>query len=426
MAKPLRVLVSGSGIAGSVFASCLLRGLPNAAITIIERALSPRLTGASVDIRSSAVNIIKWMGVEPEIRKNTTKEAGTQFVSTDGKPIATFAATGRSDVQSLTSEYEIFRGTLAKLFLEPIKDKVKLVFDQTISSYNQDEHSVTVTFADGTNDTYDLVVAADGLGSKLRGMVMGTKSDAQIYDEGVHAAWFTIDKDILGGQMAKWYNLDRGRAVLLRPDPAGRTRANLLTVTWNSNTEMKARLNKALSEGNDSFTRLMAELFADEKWLLPQVLEGMRTSDDFYGSMFAQVRCDRLRQGRVVLLGDAGYATPGFGTSLAITGGYVLAGELLTHYKGADLASTGKGLDTAVTNYEKLMLAFAKASQGNDIAMQLVNPQSNWGLSLRNAFLWFVTSVKLDKLVMLASAKLGFTEKPFPVPAYDWPDEVSA
>jgi 2-polyprenyl-6-methoxyphenol hydroxylase-like FAD-dependent oxidoreductase len=83
-----KVLISGSGIAGSVFAFCLLRAYPKAHITIVERAPSLRLTGASVDIRSNAVDIIKWAGVEPQIREASTKETGMSFVNTDGRYVS--------------------------------------------------------------------------------------------------------------------------------------------------------------------------------------------------------------------------------------------------------------------------------------------------------------------------------------------------
>ena len=116
----LNVLISGSGIAGSVFAFWLLRAYPEANITIVERDPALRLTGASVDIRSSAVDIIKWTGLEAEIRRHTTNEEGIRFVKASGKAIATLRATGRTDMQSITSEFEIFRGALAKIFIEPV------------------------------------------------------------------------------------------------------------------------------------------------------------------------------------------------------------------------------------------------------------------------------------------------------------------
>jgi 2-polyprenyl-6-methoxyphenol hydroxylase-like FAD-dependent oxidoreductase len=412
----LSILISGSGIAGSVFAFWLLRACPNANVTIVERDPSLRLTGASVDIRSSAVDIIKWMGAEQEIRNQTTKEEGIQFVDANGKAVATLRATGRSDIQSVTSEFEIFRGVLAKIFIDPIIKRVKFIFDESVNNFEQRDDGVVVTFAKSKEvKTYDLLVAADGLGSKIRGMMLNSKPQEQLYDEGVHVAYFTIKSDLLqGGRLAKWYNATGGRVVFLRPDPdpAGRTRGNLMNVTTRGDIETKERLNKALREGKESYMKLMEEMFRAVGWLAPEVLQCMRESDDFYCSLFGQIRSPKIHDGRVVLLGDAGYATPGFGTSLAIIGGYVLAGELLSH---------PGDIKTALERYEEIMLPFAKNSQGGDNAMQLLNPQTQWGIRIRNVILGFVTWTQLDRLVMAVASALSFTEKRVPMPDYQWP-----
>ena len=413
----LNILISGSGIAGSVFAFWLLRAYPNANITIVERDPSLRLTGASVDIRSSAVDIIKWMGTEQEIRKQTTKEEGIQFIEANDKPIATIRATGRSDIQSITSEYEIFRGVLAKIFIDLVIKRVKLIFDESIDHFEQRDDGVVVTFAKSKEvKMYDLLVAADGLGSKVRGMMLNSKPQEQLYDEGVHVAYFTIKSDLLqGSRMAKWYNATGGRVIFLRPDPdpAGRTRCILMNVTTNGDIETKERLNKAVREGNESYMKLMEEMFRDVGWVAPEVLQGMRQSDDFYCSLFGQIRSPKIQDGRVVLLGDAAYATPGFGTSLAIIGGYVLAGELLSHGE----------VKTALERYEEIMLPFAKNSQGGNTAMLLLNPQTQWGIRIRNVILGMVTWTKLDRLVMTVASALGFTEKKVSMPDYQWPAE---
>lgn len=415
----LNILVSGSGIAGSVFVFWLLRAYPDANITIIERAPSLRLTGASVDIRSSAVDIIKWMGAEEEIRKNSTNEKGIQFVNPDDKPVATLDATGSTEYQSITSEYEIFRGTLAKIFIQPSLDRVKLILDEYVESFENCSNGVEVTFAKSRDvKTYDLLVAADGLRSKIRGSILGAPPHEQFYDEGVHVCYFTIKSDMLkGSKLAKYYNTTRGRCSLLRPDPhpAGRTSALLMNVTTPGDKDMKKRLNDAIREGNESYKALMEELFCDAGWLAPEIIEGMRKSDDFYCSPFAQVRSPKIHDGRVVLLGDAGYATPGFGTSLAIIGGYVLAGELMNH---------PDDIDTALERYEQLVLPFAERSQGGNsasTAMQYLNPQTQWGITIRNALLGFVTGSRLDQLAMAVSAKLGFKDKKLDMPDYQWP-----
>ena len=410
------VLISGSGIAGTVFAFWLLRAYPNANITIVERDRSLRLTGASVDIRSSAVDIIKWMGTEEEIRKHGTNEEGIQFVYPDGNPIATIGATGREDIQSVTSEFEIFRGALAKIFIDPIIDRVNLVFDESVDHFEQRDDGVVVTFTKSKEvKKYDLLVAADGLGSKIRGIMLNTSPKEQIYGGDVHAAYFTINKDLLkGSHLAKWYNSPGGRVVFLRPDPnpAGRTRGNLICVIPNTDVERKERLNVALHEGNDTYMDLMEELFLDAGWLAPEVLQGMRASDDFYCSLFAQIRAPKIHNGRVVLLGDAGYATPGFGTSLAIIGGYVLAGELL---------SNPGDFKTALQRYEDILLPFAKGSQFSGSPIQIANPQTWWGIKVRNVILRFVTFIKLDLVAITVASWFGFGEKKAPIPDYQWP-----
>ena len=412
----LNILISGCGIAGSVFAFWLLRAYPDANITIVERDSSLRLTGASVDIRGSAVDIIRWMGTEEEICNQRTNEEGMQVVDVNGKAVATLRATGRSDVQSFTSEFEIFRGALAKIFLDPIVKRVKLILDESVDHFEQGDDGVVVTFAKSKETkTYDLLVAADGLGSKIRGMMLNSKSQDQFHDGGVHIAYFTIKSDLLqGSRLAKGINATGGRAIFLRPDPhpAGRTRANLMKVTLSGDVETKQKLDKALREGNESYMKIMEEIYHDVGWLVPEVLQGMRESDDFYCSQFGQIRSPKIHNGRVVLLGDAGYATPGIGTSLAIIGGYFLAGELLTH---------PGDIETALERYEEIMLPFAKDSQGGSYAMQLVNPQTQWGIGIRNAIFAFVTWTRLDRLAIVVSSMVGFAEKKFPLPDYQWP-----
>jgi 2-polyprenyl-6-methoxyphenol hydroxylase-like FAD-dependent oxidoreductase len=417
MSSP-KVLISGSGIAGSVFAFSLLRAYPKANITIVERAPSLRLTGASVDIRSNAVDIIKWAGVEQQIRDASTKEAGMAFVNKDGSPIATLMATGRTDIQTLTSEYEIFRGALANVFMSPVLDKVTMIYDETVESYAQQKDKVTVTFAKSKKvETYDLLVGADGYYSKIRGAMLGRPPAEQVHGEGVHVAYFTINQDLLkGSKIAQGHNATGGRCVCLRPDPdpRGRNRAMFINATWSKDIAGRARLDKALRGGEEAYKDLMEEMYADAGWLSRDILKGMRSSDDFYCTHFAQTLSPKLQDGRVVLLGDAGHALPGLGTSLAITGAYILAGEILR--------SSGD-VNTATKAYEDLMLPFVKKQQNGDVqfAMQLANPQTWWGIAIRNAVLRVVIGSGLINLGMRVSAWLGFSEAKIDMPEYPWP-----
>jgi 2-polyprenyl-6-methoxyphenol hydroxylase-like FAD-dependent oxidoreductase len=104
----LKVLVSGTGIAGPCFAFWLHKLLPSSDITILERAPEPRFGGQAVDIRSAAVPIVDRMGLLQQIKDKTTTEVGIDFIYLDGKTKATFPASGNADQQS--SKWKAFRG----------------------------------------------------------------------------------------------------------------------------------------------------------------------------------------------------------------------------------------------------------------------------------------------------------------------------
>ncbi|TLS22765.1 uncharacterized protein PpBr36_05960 [Pyricularia pennisetigena] len=420
-----RILISGSGIAGSTFAYWALRAFPTASITMVERCPTFRLTGSSVDLRSSAIEICKRMNMLDTVKAHTTTEKGVRFVNSDGSIVATLGASGRSDIQGITSEYEIFRSDLARILLEPSRDKINILFDEYVDKYDNEEDGVKVTFAKSKRvDKFDLLVAADGIGSRIRGQMLNSNPRDQVHDEGVHVAYFTQKKDLLGGsKFAEGYSAPGGRVIMIRPDPhpEGRSKVILMNVTKKNDVAAKKRLNDAVDAGNEAYMTLLEDTFANMGYKDAEVLKGMRESDDFYCSLFAQVRSPKLidQSGRVVLLGDSGYATPGIGTSLAMIGAYVLAGELLSSTSGTSI-----NIPAATSRYQDLMVPFVKGHQGDDNAMQLMNPQSSWGIKLRDVALRVVTGLWLDRLAMIAAAKLGYTDKMLSMPEYAWPESV--
>jgi 2-polyprenyl-6-methoxyphenol hydroxylase-like FAD-dependent oxidoreductase len=83
----------------------------------------------------------------------------------------------------------------------------------------------------------------------------------------------------------------------------------------------------------------------------------MPTASDWYFDTAAQIDMPRWWQGRVVLVGDAAYcASPmsGQGTSIALIGAYVLAGEL---------AAASGAHSRAFAEFEGVMRPFVEANQ---------------------------------------------------------------
>lgn len=89
------------------------------------------------------------------------KEEGTQLVNEEGGLVAAFPVKGGS---SPTSEYEILRGDLSKLLYDSSKDLegVEYRFNSTIEAVlSNDEKAVTVKFSDGSEDSFDVLVAGE-------------------------------------------------------------------------------------------------------------------------------------------------------------------------------------------------------------------------------------------------------------------------
>ncbi|KAI4267815.1 MAG: hypothetical protein LQ337_008173 [Flavoplaca oasis] len=170
-------------------------------------------------------------------------------------------------MHSVTSECEIFRGALAKIFIDPIIERVTTIFDESVDHFEQRDDSVLVTFAKSKAiKKYDFLIAGHGIRSKIRAAMLNTSAEEHLLSKGVHVAYFTIKTELLqGGQLTKWYNTTNRPAIFLRPDPdpAGRTRGNLMLITTDRELETRQKLHEAIRNGNESYMKLMEEQFYD-------------------------------------------------------------------------------------------------------------------------------------------------------------------
>lgn len=102
--------------------------------------------------------------------------------------------------------------------------------------------------------------------------------------------------------------------------------------------------------------RLTRQAFAATGWEVAHLLDAMDVADDLYCDSVSQIRMPCWSEGHVALVGDAAYAPSfrsGQGTSLALVGAYLLAGELATRDDPAD----------AFAAYERIARPFVEANQ---------------------------------------------------------------
>lgn len=324
----MRVLISGVGVAGPAVAFFLAKA--GARVTVVEKAAALLVSGQNIDVSGTAISVIKKMGLMDQLRDLNTKEVGTRLVNDKGQAYASFPMQKGSSV-SLTAEFEILRGDLARMLYEPTRDhpNVKYLFSTTVKEVlSNDDTSVKIELSSGEVQEYDVLVVADGQWSKLR-KTNFPPDDLKVIDTNMYTMYCTIPRLPTDDD---WWNIHvalQSRIIGVRPDPHGTYRAMVTRMPC------KAAQKRAWQEASRGSRKMQQELvrreFADLGWHVPRILDAMGSADDFYFQAIQQIKMSKWWNNRIVLVGDAAYCpTPltGMGASLAINGAYVLAGEL--------------------------------------------------------------------------------------------------
>ena len=416
----LKVLVVGASIAGPTAAYWLAKA--GASVTVIERFPKLRTAGQNIDIRTAGVTVMRKMpGMEAAVRAKTTSEEGGSIVASDGRPYGTFRATGNPDQQSLVSEYEIFRGDLAQILLDLTKDNenIKYVFGEQVASIQQDEKEegpVTVQFSNGLPTVaFDLVVACDGATSRTRAIGLSCGVRDHINPTNSWAAYFSMEQDLLkGSKVAQGYSAPGGRFISAGPDPTGVTRIMLMGVHPRSDRDAMLPFREATKQGDDALKQYIVQHLKGAGWMTDRILEGMMEAEDFYGNEIVQVKTPSLYRGRFVLVGDAGYAAgpTGGGTSLALAGAYILAGEICRHKSN---------LAAGLNGYEEQMQPLISDMQKiPPFVPWIMAPQTAWGIWLRNNIFAFImwTGI-LEMAQKYFGGAFANTDK-YGLPDYEW------
>ena len=345
----MNVLISGASIGGPVLAYWLREhGFD---VTVVERAPEPRRGGQAIDIRGAALEVAARMGILEQARALKTDMRGMSMVDGDGNELMRTTEETVSGGRLDSPDIELMRDDLTALVIAASAEGTEYLYGDSIAALDQDDQGVLVTFESGLRRRFDYVVGADGLHSNVRGLVFGEESRF-INHLGMYVAIYSADNFLELDRWQVWHREgDAGFGLYTAPGNAS------IRVNIGFGSEPIAYDYRDVEQQK----RLIEEHCSELRWETPRLLKAMWEADDFYFDSMAQVRMDRWSQGRVTLIGDAGYcASPlsGQGTSLAMVGAYVLAQELARDTNGA------------FERYEARMRPFVELNQ----ALALENP----------------------------------------------------
>ncbi|KAI5208589.1 oxidoreductase [Aureobasidium subglaciale] len=423
------VLVVGGGPAGSSTAFWLAKA--GFKVTVAERS-TVEPYGQGIDITGEAVDVVKKMGIWDEIKANTTGESGFAMLDDAGKEIGStgtnaldqskpaFSPTNEIEACS-SARAEIMRGTLTNIIADAAKKHgVKYRYGCTVTEIQQDENSVTATLSDnGKPETFTAIIGADGVASQIRKLTFDESLTKNCFKQtDTYVAYFSMDvdpKDRTSYSILQHAN--KGRILWIRPINTNGTRTSGYVIVT---TTDGAELNQAARHGTIEQQKALLEgLYEGVGGIKDRLIDGMNNSTDFYFTRVVQVKLETWHNGRCGLVGDAAYCPSpltGQGTTMAILGSYMLAGELIANPN--DPAA-------AFTNYKKKFGPFVQAEGAIPLggrAPKLFCPQSDTGI-------WFIRSIfgtvaKPGVQRFFASLpslpSFGMGSKKFELPDYDF------
>jgi 2-polyprenyl-6-methoxyphenol hydroxylase-like FAD-dependent oxidoreductase len=374
------ILISGASVAGTALAHHLHRyGFD---VTVVERAPAPRPGGYAVDVRGPAIDVLERSGVLASARARQCDTIATTFLDSSGRGAVEMprgvGVIGADDL-------ELMRGDLVQILYETPRGEVNYQFSDSITAIEQREHGVQVCFERGGTRGFDLVIGADGVHSNVRRLCFGDEAPFLQF-LGNYMAIFTAP-NVLGLDRWQYVQNTPGRVVSVK--------------STNGNAELKVVLFYASPQLELDYRdvarqrQLMAAAFAGSGWELPRLLPFMQDAPDFYCDATCQVHMPSWSRGRVALVGDAAWCPSplaGQGSSMALIGAYVLAGELV--------ANGGEHV-RAFANYDSATRAFI---QGNlDYSKGLVDgfaPETELGIWARNRLLGILRYLPGNALLM--------------------------
>ncbi len=311
-----KVLVIGGGFAGMTAALQLSR--KGFEVDLVEIDAGWRSYGAGISLHGSTLRVLRDLGLIERFLEEGFASDGVQLRGPDDSVLVTLP-TPRVAGADIPGDGGIMRPALAKILSEAVRSSTtKVRLGLTFTDIVQGEDGVHVTFGDGSSDTYDLVVGADGLNSAVRAKIFPEAPKPRFIGQSVWRAVLPRPEGI--DTVTMWM----GPKLKVGLNGVNKNQAYLFLTEDRSTNDfvppevLVGTLRGLLERFPSPIIRRIASELSSEHQIIYRPLEQMLLPRPWF-------------KGRVVLIGDAVHATTphlAAGACIGIEDAMVLAEEL--------------------------------------------------------------------------------------------------
>lgn len=210
--KNPRIAVIGGGLGGIAAASLLQQSGYN--VRVYEQTRDFGRIGAGIHLGPNVVRVLDRMGVAKKlIETGVQPEAWVSKVWDTGDELFSFPLRGFSERVYGAPYLTVHRGDLQDLMIESLTTDSISPGKKLVGLSEKSDH-VRLQFEDGTSDSADLVIGADGLRSKVRDHLLGPEEPIFTGVIG-HRALFptSLVRNLIAGDYTRWWKEDRNFIV---------------------------------------------------------------------------------------------------------------------------------------------------------------------------------------------------------------------
>lgn len=336
----MKIAINGAGIAGTALAYWL--GRMGHEVLLVERAPELRTGGYILNLWGVGYDAVEKMGLLPTLLKLQYETDELRMVDSRGRtrggyPSKVLQNLAQGRIASLA------RADIAAAIYSALDSNVETIFGDSVVAIEDDGVRANVRFERAAPRDVDLVVGADGLHSKVRGIVFGEDTRCE-FPMGCHVASFELQGYRPREDRLYVAHTAPGRYIARFPVRDDKT---LIFVILRDEY-----LPEGVPAGEAARKEALKRAFSGMGWECTAILSALDDASGIYFDTVSQIRMDAWTKGRVVLLGDA-VACPsliaGEGAGLALAEAYVLAGEI--HRHAPDLGAALDGYESRIKPY---------------------------------------------------------------------------